>query len=139
MNNADHILKSLRSKSFRITETRKELIRIFCDSQFPLDAACLKEKLEELNIRADRTTIYREIEFLKENGVAQELVFPDSVRRYEIAGRNHHHHLICQRCSAIEDVDIDESFLDKALASTKKKFTVLGHSLEFFGLCAKCR
>ncbi len=39
----------------------------------------------------------------------------------------------------IEDVDIDESFLEKALTSAKKGFKVLGHSLEFFGLCAKCR
>ncbi len=96
MNNADHILKSLRSKGFRITETRKELVRILCESRFPLDVACLKENLGKLNIHANRTTIYREIEFLKNNGVAQELVFPDSVRRYEIAGRDHHHHLICQ-------------------------------------------
>jgi hypothetical protein len=33
MKNADHILESLRSKGFRITETRKELIRILCESQ----------------------------------------------------------------------------------------------------------
>jgi len=139
MNNANAILESLRAKGFRMTETRKELVRILCESQFPLDAGLLKGKLDKRGIKADRTTVYREIEFLKDNAVTQESVFPDGSRRYEITGRDHHHHLICQKCSAIEDVGIDESFLDNALASAKKRFTVLGHSLEFFGLCDKCR
>ncbi len=87
------------------------------------------------------TTVYRELEFLRQQGILVPVSFADGVQRYESAELEHHHHLICIQCNAIEDVHIEHGELDKAEKVIAKTtgFEVFQHSLEFYGHCRKCQ
>lgn len=114
----------------RQTPIRNQLISLFQNHSSPLSAP---EILRQ--VKANKTTIYRELDFLLLNKVISEVDFADGLKRYESAVLPHHHHLICVNCKSVTDADLK---VEKLILS-KSKFKVLKHDLEFFGLCSRCQ
>ncbi len=139
---SESILKELRAKGFRITRARSTMVRILSDSPSPLGAPEMARLMKELGSSVNKTTIYRELEFLMAQALITEVLVGDGMRRYELMpeGRHHHHHLVCNECSAVECVEVERCVEEDVRAIEKKSdFKVTDHSLKFFGLCAKCR
>ena len=94
-------------------------------------------------IQFDRATVYRILNTLKQDNLIRIVEIGDGQIRYE-SSNDHHHHLICTKCKTTQRIDLspdDETRLKKLQDNfqTEFKFTSLDHSLEFFGLCAKCK
>jgi len=140
MNKLEKILKSLKEKGFRLTKIRKFMLDFLLNSKTPLCAREIQEKFFKLNMRINKTTIYRDLDLLKKEGIVREVQLRDNVMRYEITPENHHHHLICLNCKKIDEV-ILEGDLEKEekIILKTKKFNVLYHSLEFYGVCSECK
>lgn len=91
----------------------------------------------------DRATVYRVLTKLKETQKIRIVELGDGVVRYESV-EDHHHHLVCIRCKKTERIElpIEEEVnlirIEKEFQE-KSKFTSLQHSLEFFGICQKCK
>jgi len=85
------------------------------------------------------STVYRTLELLSELGLVTETDMGDGRVRYHSMGKGHHHHLVCQKCGAI--IDVEESILNPLWAEIQQKynFKVNMKHVAFFGLCAKCR
>lgn len=134
------ILAGLREQGHRITLARKCIIRCLLEVASPISSLDLHRKLSQIKIDMNKTTVYRELEFLKEAGVVQQLQFGDRSRLYEIVPDDHRHHLVCKSCHAIEGVVL-ENDLDEVERRLKKqtKFRVEDHTLAFFGTCQKCQ
>jgi Fe2+ or Zn2+ uptake regulation protein len=140
MSDLKFIIETIKSKGYRLTKAREGIIRIFLKSKTPLSATDLNLKLEKATIRVNRTTVYREIDFLKNQKIIRELPFSDGKKRYEKWPDNHHHHLICISCDSIECVELKGCLKDEEKKILKKNnFKTLNHSLEFQGLCEKCQ
>ncbi len=137
----DDILSALSEGGFRLTRLRKAVVEIFLNSTLPLSAIDIIASLERKKAAFNKTTVYRELAFLKETGIIKEIQFlHERVKRYELSSLGHHHHLICLKCKKVEDVVLDahlEEQEKKILRSTG--FHVLNHSLEFLGVCQACR
>jgi Fe2+ or Zn2+ uptake regulation protein len=85
----------------------------------------------------DRSTVYRVLADLTEAGFLEQVRLGDGVSRFEIQ-EVAHHHAVCTRCGATEDVSVPAVH---ALASRLRRDTgfVLGHHpLLLPGLCATC-
>lgn len=106
MNNPQEILTQLKNKGYKITKARSLIIEVFLNRPTPITALDLIEAFRSAHIPANKTTIYREIAFLLEQKIIKEVEFGEGIKRYEIAGDAHHHHLVCIKCKKIEDVDI---------------------------------
>ncbi len=134
------ILKQLKERGYRATKARKALLDIFAESRAPLSASDILARLKQKKIPADKTTVYRETEFLRSQKIIQPVQFSDRKKRYEPAAGGHHHHAVCTKCDKVEDIVIekDAHALEQGIEKTND-FLVLAHSLEFYGLCAKCR
>jgi Fe2+ or Zn2+ uptake regulation protein len=79
------------------------------------------------------------LELLVRMEVVREVDFNEDKKRYEIIDKNnHHHHLVCNNCKTIEDVVLKENQLLEAI-TTKSKFKIDSHNLEFYGLCQNCQ
>jgi Fur family ferric uptake transcriptional regulator len=94
------------------------------------------------------TTIYRTLDLLVRKGLINKFTFGDGQSRYEFKSedkKDHHHHVICSKCGKIIDYSDflkDELELVKQTEkqlSMKYNFKVLGHNIEFYGLCEKCK
>ena len=140
MSEFESIIDTVKSKGYRLTKAREGIIRVFLKIKVPLSALDLNLQLEKLNIRVNKTTIYREIDFLKSQKIIRELPFGDGKKRFEKWPDNHHHHLICISCDSIECIELKGCLEDEEKKILKKNnFKTIKHSLEFQGLCAKCQ
>lgn len=81
-------------------------------------------------------TVYNTLEALKNKGSVQELKIDHSKKRYD-PDSTVHHHLICNKCRSIVDIrkDFNLSLQDEMTCG----FNVLGNSIEFYGVCSKCK
>lgn len=132
-------LSSLRTRGRRITPVRGAIVELFHDHTSPLSAQDVARLLEKKSLKANTTTVYRELQFLLEEKILQTVHFKDGVQRYERTELPHHHHLVCLSCNGVEDIHMDHDLASvENKIKKEKKFDVLHHALEFYGTCRKC-
>lgn len=130
--------KIISSSGGRITKIKKAIIEVLSSQNCFYSKNDIVFRLKKKNIYPNRSTIYRVLNFLTKN----RIVLHNNINGtdyYEIP-KKHHHHLICLSCKQIEQLHIC-NLLKKheKYISTYKKFLVVNHSLEFYGLCHKCQ
>jgi len=83
-------------------------------------------------------TVYRNLSILIDQGVVKKISAGSTFDRFE-ARIIPHYHLICQHCGTIADFEmpIYREINDRAARMTD--FNILGHKIEFYGLCSACR
>jgi Fe2+ or Zn2+ uptake regulation protein len=133
------ILADLKASGVRLTPIRQFMIDLLVTSGAPLSAPEILDTLHQKKITANKTTIYRELEFLVNKKIAEEVWLGSAPLRYEIK-ESHHHHLVCVKCRRVTDIEFESHLTEQEKTIYKtKKFKVLNHALEFFGLCNKCQ
>jgi len=92
-------------------------------------------KYPQVNI----STVYRTLELLKRLGLVTETDLGGGRVRYHSAEKGHHHHLVCQECGAI--IDLDESVLSSLKDTLLREYKFIPdlRHLAIFGRCANCR
>jgi Fe2+ or Zn2+ uptake regulation protein len=139
MNSVNNIVKTLKASGFKNTKIRESLIEVLLKHQTPLSITEILSELSKSDLTPNKTTVYREIEFLRNQQILQEIEFGDGKKRYEIS-ENHHHHIICLNCGLIKDLPMEQELNEEENKIIKNLgFKPIGHSLEFFGLCSKCQ
>ena len=140
VDNPDEIISKLKAGGYRITPVREQIVEIFINSSTPISAGDLIESFKILKIPVNKTTIYRELDFLLGENLIQEIEFGEGKKRYELKTAHHHHHVICTNCRKVEDVDLEIDLHDEEKKIEKHtSFKIQNHSLEFFGLCKNCQ
>ena len=127
----------LRHADLQVTPARLATMQLFESHSSPLDAQYLIDHLcKDRGI--DRVTVFRILHAFVAKGLIRKLEFGEGKARYEL-NTSEHHHLICEKCGAIEDIsDCNISDLERDIKK-KKGFLVRRHALEFFGLCRQCQ
>jgi len=134
------LIERLSQEGHKVTKVRRALADLFETRHAPLTAAEIGKLLTAKGVRADKTTVYREVEFFRERGLVETVSFGDRNLRYERKDDDHHHHVVCVKCGTVVDVEMDADLDAREKTIAKKTgFAILRHTLEFFGLCRKCR
>lgn len=139
MNTLESHLDRWKAQGYRMTKSRIALLELFLNEEHPLSAEEIQKKLKRKRVTADPSTIYRELDFLTQETVIQEVKLHSKKRFFELSFKSHHHHLVCLNCEAIEEVEMDNelTLLEKNI-QRKSNFQIQSHVLEFFGLCGSC-
>jgi len=128
----------LKKHGLKFTQPRQKVLSVLSRLSRPATA---KEIYGAIGIEnCDLATIHRILVSCERSRIVRSTSFNDRSRWYELAaGQEHHHHLFCTKCKEIDDLPFCklEDFQNAALKI--KKFQISSHSLEFFGLCDKCR
>lgn len=96
-----------------------------------LDLMLLCDLLPEV----DKSTIYRNLKRMTENGILKEIHVRDGVISYELASHAHPH-LLCKSCDAVEELDISLENLKKLIPENVQAESM---ELNVAGLCSACR
>jgi len=137
--NVQKLIENIKAIGGRVTKTRTAVLDCLLTSKQPLAAAVILERLKKKQISVNRTTVYREIAFLVEHNFVREVRLLGQASLFELA-QGHHHHLICTRCDCVKTIAMgDHLHEQEQKIGRKEKFEITGHSLEFYGLCDKCR
>ena len=86
-----------------------------------------------------RTTVYRVLDTLVRVGVLGRACSPSAASRVD-PRTSRHHHLVCQRCDRL--FDVDEEAVEHRIRPPdvrRRGFAIQGYSIYFTGLCAACR
>jgi len=138
-------IAQLQSKGWRMTAVRRALLEVLAKTHKPMSVAAILEAMAVQGLSPNKTTIYREFERLKVEGVLREVLIDGKTQYVELINEDdHHHHLICTVCKRLEDFDPTpeiEKSIDEltALVGRKTRFGEMSHSVDFFGICQKCR
>ncbi len=83
-------------------------------------------------------TVYRNLKILEEEGDIHHIPVSNSMSRYD-ANLTEHHHITCEQCGKIMDIDLDlnKSLFDKI--ENEYGFKLTPQHLCFVGICRSCQ
>lgn len=144
MENLMEVLKErLKKKGYKLTPQRRATINVIIDNQGKhLNTEeiynLVKERCPEIGL----ATVYRTLQLLDDMQVISRINLDDGCSRYEFNAHeddHQHHHLICQCCGSVTEVEID--LLEHLEEEIEKNhdFLIKDHKVKFFGICSKCK
>ncbi|MDH5694989.1 MAG: transcriptional repressor [Dehalococcoidia bacterium] len=138
MNQPGDIIKKLSEQGYRLTPQRIMVLSAIENSDDHISAEEIYAQVIARFPQVNISTVYRTLELLKRLGLVTETDFGEGRVRYHPVGKGHHHHLVCQECGAI--IDLDESVLTalKSALLWEYKFSADLRHLAIFGRCVKC-
>jgi len=126
----------LKENKLEVTTPRLLLLDIFEHATRPLT---IKNIQKNLSRQMDTATIYRNLESLLSSKIIKSVSLDPKEIYYELTDLDHHHHIVCENCGKIVDIEnCDLKPLQKNIARSAKFATINRHSLEFFGICQTC-
>jgi Fe2+ or Zn2+ uptake regulation protein len=127
----------LKENKMRMTRQRKIILE---ELQKVNTHPSADEVYEMVRLRLPRIslgTVYRNLEILSELGEIQKLQLSGDLKRFDW-NTNKHYHIRCVQCNRVDDAPIAplNQIEDDLYESTV--FEIIGHNLEFVGLCPEC-
>lgn len=131
--------EELREHELKATRTRLAVLKLLERANHPVDVATIIDYLDKSNIKADPVTAFRIVNQFTDKGLIKKIQLHEGKFRYEHSAKADHHHFVCERCGAIEDIsDCNIDVLEHHVQQ-KKGLLIKRHSLEFFGICKQCQ
>lgn len=123
----------------RVTRQRLLVADALASHGLQITAQDLYDRLRRREPRIGRATVFRTLEALVTAGVARRLEQDGHVYGYVACRPEHHHHLACDRCGRVEE--IEEGYITPVAerVAADLGFTIDDARLDFYGLCATCR
>jgi len=138
MNSTGDILSRLSEQGYRMTPQRMMVLSAIERSDHHISAEEIHAQVVARYPHVNISTVYRTLELLNRLGLVTETDMGGGRVRYHPADKGHHHHLVCQECGRV--IDLDETVLHQLKEIIKKEYNFdpeMRH-LAFFGRCADC-
>ncbi len=142
-NLASLLRKRLKDKGYKLTPQRRAILDTIIENQGEhLNTeeiySLVREKCPEIGL----ATVYRTLQLLDDMSMISRLNIDDGCMRYELNTNDNdhqHHHLICEVCNNIIEVELN--MLEHLEEEIEKKynFTIKDHKVKFFGICSECQ
>jgi Fur family ferric uptake transcriptional regulator len=97
-------------------------------------AAAVRERAPGLH----RSTVYRTLALLVEDGLVLRADLGGDRSYYELAADHPHHHVVCSRCGGIAHVQDDAIAATAACVRAASGYVLVEQELTFAGLCPAC-
>jgi Fe2+ or Zn2+ uptake regulation protein len=129
--------KILKEGGLRNTSSRCMVLEVLYKFRKPVRAFDVYNKLKN---KMDEATVYRTLSSFEEVGIVRQVNLRREAVYFEL-NTDHHHHIVCLKCGAIEDFK-ESSEIEKILGRIVEKSSrfknIREHSLELFGICKVC-
>ncbi len=119
----------------RTTRQRTAIRDVFEKANRPLGAPEVLESAKSNVKGLGIATVYRTIKGLLDEGWLVPVDVPGEPPRYELSGKEHHHHFHCKQCGRVFEV---EGCVENLKRLLPPGFRITGHEVFLFGHCAQC-
>jgi Fur family zinc uptake transcriptional regulator len=136
-----HAEAQCTTRAQRLTPIRRQVLEALLASHNPLGAYEIIERLAQKNDRPAPITIYRALDFLRENGLVHRI---ESRNAFVACVHNHAGDdlvvfLICERCGAVGEGP-GAAFAEALKTSSRAAgFSPKSPVIEIAGICSHCR
>lgn len=120
---------------YRETRQRRALRKALYAAGHPLSPNELLEAAGEDVPTLGIATVYRNLKMLQDEGWIVPVELPGEPPRYEVAGKEHHHHFHCRECDKVYEVD---GCPGNFRSVTPPGFHLEHHEFVLYGLCDAC-
>lgn len=128
----------LRKHGYRLTPQRYMILSVIQEAEEHLSIEQITERVQQRNPYVSLSTVYRTLELLRELGLVRESHLIGELPRYEVAGGQAHHHLVCRRCHTI--IHLDDALLGNLHEQLQEQYHFHGLTLDMVatGYCNSC-
>jgi Fe2+ or Zn2+ uptake regulation protein len=127
----------LRARGMRVTSQRLLIHRALRAHAGHVSSEQVYELVGAALPGLSQQTVYSTLTLLAELGLARRVPVPGGSARFE-ARVDDHHHMVCERCGALEDLDARVSVAKALEASRAAGFAPSSAAVTVMGLCAEC-
>lgn len=117
---------------------RDAILRVVMNTKSHPGADWVYEQVRKEIPNISMGTVYRNLKLLAQAGQIREIEIPGSASRFD-GSTIMHHHLICEKCGRIFDLDEAIDLKVEAGIFLKTGFQVKRQYLKFIGLCSDCQ
>lgn len=134
--------EKLKEKGCKLTLQRRSVLDVLiehCDEHLSTEE--IYEKVKKKYPEIGLATVYRTVQLFEEMGIIDRLNFDDGCSRFELASEDtvhHHHHLICEKCNKVFEVENDLLAEIESEIERKYQFAIRDHNVMFYGTCKDC-
>lgn len=126
-------------KQVRQTESKQRVMQILKESSIPLSLQAIFETAKQTLPSVAFSTVYRIVQILESTEQVIRVDWRERGSAYEWAGRPHHHHIVCENCDTLADIDDATLSFCPETVSNATGFTIKHHSIELTGICPPCQ
>lgn len=128
---------ALRDAGLRATRQRLTVLESLRSRAESVTAQELHIELRQAGEPVGLTTVYRTLTALAQAGFLDTFT-REGEQAFRLCGSGHHHHLVCEVCNRVEEIDAHdvERWVDDV--ATRHGYQVTGHRADIFGVCAEC-
>jgi Fur family ferric uptake transcriptional regulator len=94
----------------------------------------VRKKLPTISL----STVYRNLDWMACKGWIRKVEVAGGKMRFD-GNPNPHYHVRCISCGELKDVQIEHLHSYETIVESSTHFKILGHVMEFFGLCPRCQ
>lgn len=135
----EDLITKLRARGNRATPQRIAILDVLIAGEDHPTVEQIYEQVREDFPTTSLSTVYKTINLLKEMGEILELGLGDDSSRYDGRITDPHPHLVCVKCQAVVDLELDALEGLSRHVAEQTGYEVLGHRLVFLGVCPECR
>ncbi|NTV91151.1 MAG: transcriptional repressor [Clostridiales bacterium] len=137
-----HLKDQLKDSSYKLTGQRQAILELLREnSNKHLNADDIYRLLSKVDSKIGIATVYRTLAMMEKLRLVSRIQLDDGCVRYQISDpeeKHEHHHLVCEQCGAVIDVQDDLlDSLEKRVLS-QYGFRVTNHKVKIFGICRDC-
>ena len=125
------------SSSLRLTRQRRVILDEFRTPGVHLTPDMVYDRVRRKVPNISLSTVYRNLEILSQEGLIKKIGLTGTQQCYD-GGLHHHYHMRCTVCGKVSDISAKPFGDLDPIARATSSFKILGHELEFQGLCKKC-
>jgi Fur family transcriptional regulator, peroxide stress response regulator len=134
----EELITALKSRNFRLTPQRVELVRLIAASEGHPNAARLYTTIRTRFPTMSLATVYKTLALLKELNQVVEIELHDD-RHYDGNRPQPHPHLVCLKCSRILDAELDLEPATLRKLEENTGFKITRPQITLYGLCPDCK
>ncbi len=124
----------IKECGLKVTHPRLEVLKYLQSHPGHHTVDSIYRALKKDNPSLSKTTVYNNLEVLRDKKVVGAVIVSEKETRYEIGGQ-HHHHFYCNECGKIADIEVSCPLLGSMLNGEYRVEEVHGY---FKGTCRSC-
>jgi len=129
---------ALRDAGYRVTPQRLVIHRTLVELHRHVGAEELLDAVGDRLPNVSLPTVYSALEALEDAGLVRRVSAGQGRALYDSRPADHHH-LVCRRCGAVEDLDADVGLAAALESARSHGFAPDGAEVVVRGLCSTCR
>lgn len=129
--------QALRDAGLRATRQRLTVLESLRGRPEAVTAQELHMELRLASEPIGLTTVYRTLTALADAGLL-DTFNRDGEQGFRLCGDGHHHHIVCETCSRVEEITAEEIERWVGDVARRRGYRVTGHRADIFGVCPAC-